>query len=145
LPKAPNWAAGWRKIWAPGEKGAHARLEVFLARGLAGYGALRDRPDLPHTSFGEISPRQILAGARRAAARAPGSLRDIDKLTSELGWREFAHHLLFHFPELPERNWRPSFDSYPWRTATGDLRAWQRGRTGYPFVDAGMRELWQTG
>ena len=64
---------------------------------------------------------------------------------SEIGWREFAHHLLYHFPSLPDENWRPGFNFYPWRNSPADLKAWQQGQTGYPFVDAGMRELWQTG
>ena len=64
---------------------------------------------------------------------------------SELGWREFAHHLLYHFPAMTTKNWRPAFEAYPWRSSQQDLNAWQRGQTGYPFVDAGLRELWQTG
>ena len=71
--------------------------------------------------------------------------RGAEKFLSELGWREFCHHLLYYFPDLPQENWRREFDAYPWRDSVADLKAWQQGRTGYPLVDAGMRELWQTG
>ncbi len=152
LPVQPNWAKGFAREWTPGEDGARNRLEAFLDDALNGYAELRNRPDLPHTSrlsphlhFGEISPRQIWAAAM-ARAEADGALRkDTEKFLAELGWREFSYHLLYHFPELPERNWRRAFDAYPWTTDTKHLAAWQRGRTGYPIVDAGMRELWATG
>ena len=148
----PNWAKGFAREWTPGEAGARNRLDAFLDDGIDGYAELRNRPDLPHTSrlsphlhFGEISPRQIWAAAM-ARAEADGALRkDVEKFLAELGWREFSYHLLYHFPELPERNWRRAFDAYPWTTDTKHLAAWQRGRTGYPIVDAGMRELWATG
>ena len=152
LPAAPNWAAGWDDLWQPGEAGAQARLDAFLNDGLAGYGTLRDRPDRanvsrlsPHLHMGDISPRQIWARAQFLADSEPARRKDIDKFLSEIGWRDFAHHLLYHFPTLPERNWRPAFDAYPWRDDAADLDAWQRGQTGYPLVDAGMRELWHTG
>ena len=152
LPKKPNWAAGWEKIWTPGETGALARLDAFLEGGLLGYGALRDRPDLlnvsrlsPHFHWGEISPRLAITRARFAADADETKRRDADKFISEIGWREFACHLLHHFPTLPEQNWKPAFDAYPWRESAADLEAWQHGRTGYPMVDAGMRELWHTG
>ena len=152
LPSAPNWAAGWESLWEPGEIGAQARLDAFLARTIHGYRELRDRPDLPnvsrlspHLHWGEISPRQVAAMSRHAMAAGEVRPGDIEKFLSELGWREFAHYLLFHFPDLPERNWRPAFDAYPWQSEAGHLEAWQRGRTGYPMVDAGMRELWATG
>lgn len=152
LPVKPNWAAGWESLWSPGEQGAAERLEGFITSGLAGYGSLRNRPDLPnvsrlspHLHFGEISPRQIWGRVQHAISENPRLQQDGDKFLSEIGWREFAYHLLFHFPTLPNRNWKPAFDAYPWRDAPADLRAWQRGRTGYPMVDAGMRELWATG
>lgn len=151
-PSRPNWAADWNAHWTPGEKGAHVRLSEFFKNGIRGYSAKRNRPDLPHTSrlsphlhFGEISPRQIAHYAALAVAAGSAAQRDVDKFMSEIGWREFAHHLLFHFPELPSRNWRQQFDAYPWRSAPRDLKAWQRGLIGYPLVDAGMRELWHTG
>jgi deoxyribodipyrimidine photo-lyase len=146
LPRKPNWAAGWEKLWTPGEAGAIERLRTFLDESLTGYRDKRDRPDMPSTSrlspqlhFGEISPRQIWA------ALAPHATDDAEKFASELGWREFCHHLLFHFPSIPEQNWRSEFDAFPWRVDAQGLKAWQRGLTGYPLVDAGMRELWQTG
>ena len=99
----------------------------------------------PHLHFGEISPRQIAARLAFLAQSQPQLDRDSEKFMSEIGWREFSHHLLYHFPHLPDRNWRPAFDAYPWRESAADLKAWKRGRTGYPLVDAGLRELWQTG
>ena len=152
LPHAPNWAQGWEDLWQPGEQGAHARLAAFLSDGLKGYGALRDRPDLPnvsrlspHLHFGEISPRQIWAQTRFAADQDGALEKDAGKFLSEVGWREFSNHLLFHFPTLPDKNWRPAFDAYPWQDNPAHLAAWQQGQTGYPIVDAGLRELWSTG
>jgi len=148
LPANPNWATGWEQLWTPGENGALARFDDFVKNGLAEYRELRERPDLrgtsrlsPHLHWGEISPRQIWA--RMALESEDSSKRDgASKFLSEIGWREFAHHLLYHFPTLPERNWRPNFDAYPWRNSADDFKAWQRDRTGYPLVDAGMHELW---
>ena len=152
LPTAPDWAAGWHAHWQPGEAGAQARLDAFFAGGIDSYGELRNRPDLahvsrlsPHLHWGEISPRQIVARAGIESAANAGRQGDTAKFLSEIGWREFAHHLLFHFPDLPAKNWRSAFDAYPWRSDAKHLKAWQRGATGYPLVDAGMRELWQTG
>jgi deoxyribodipyrimidine photo-lyase len=158
LPTKPNWAHGWEKLWQPGEAGANARAEEFFTTGLKGYGELRNRPDLPNVSrlspaihFGEISVRRLAQLANQRAAQNSALQADADKFLSELGWREFAHHLLYHYPTLPIKNWKENFDNYPWRnpatdpSAAADLCAWQRGKTGYPFVDAGMRELYQTG
>lgn len=152
LPSGPNWAAGWDSIWTPGELGARQRLVEFLGTGLAGYGELRNRPDLPnvsrlspHLHFGEISPGQIWHESQRLMNSNSDFRKDGMKFLSEIAWREFSHHLLYHFPGLPSDNWRPAFDAYPWRDAPDDLKRWQRGETGYPIVDAGMRELWQTG
>ncbi len=152
LPATPEWAEGWDRIWTPGEAGAKAQFDQFLGTGLRGYGTLRDRPDKDnvsrlsaHLHFGEISPRQIWAATRFAADEDNALEKDAGKFLSEIVWREFAYHLLFHFPSLPEENWKPAFDAYPWREDPENLEAWQRGQTGYPIVDAGMRELWQTG
>lgn len=152
LPERPNWAAGWETQWQPGEAGAQARLAAFLEEGLKGYGDLRDRPDLPnvsrlspHLHFGEISPRQIWAQTNMASSLDSTLERDAFKFLSEVGWREFSNHLLFHFPTLPDKNWRPAFDAYPWQESPDRLAAWQSGQTGYPIVDAGLRELWNTG
>ena len=131
---------------------AQAGLKAFLDGGIAGYSGDRDRPDRdgtsrlsPHLRFGEISPRQVWHAARFAAAEHPRLSADIEKFLSELGWREFCRHLLFDVPDLATRNLQPSFDGFPWKHDAKALRAWQRGLTGYPIVDAGMRELWHTG
>ena len=150
-PTRPDWAGGLRESWKPGEAAAQQRLKTFLAN-VAGYASERDRPDRdgtsklsPHLRFGEISPRQVWHAARFAAAEHPRLASDIDKFLSELGWREFCRHLLYDMPDLAERNLQSSFDAFPWKRDARALRAWQRGHTGYPIVDAGMRELWQSG
>ncbi len=151
-PTGPDWALGLRESWMPGEASAQASLEQFLAERVGGYTEDRDRPDRPGTSrlsphlrFGEISPRQVWHAARFAAAAHPARAAGVDKFLSELGWREFCRHLLFDVPELATRNLQAAFDAFPWRRDDAGLRAWHRGRTGYPIVDAGMRELWRTG
>ncbi len=150
-PTKPDWAGGLRENWTPGEAAAQKRLKVFLEN-VAGYASERDRPDRdgtsklsPHLRFGEISPRQVWHAARFAVAEHPRRAADIDKFLSELGWREFCRHLLYDAPDLAERNLQSSFDAFPWKRDDKALRAWQRGQTGYPIVDAGMRELWHTG
>jgi deoxyribodipyrimidine photo-lyase len=151
-PEHPDWAAGLRATWRPGERSAQARLKAFLEGDVAGYAGDRDRPDRnatsglsPHLRFGEISPRQVWHAARFAAAERPALSGGIDKFLSELGWREFCRHLLFDVPDLATRNLQPSFDGFGWKQDAAALTAWQRGQTGYPLVDAGMRELWHTG
>jgi deoxyribodipyrimidine photo-lyase len=151
-PEHPDWAAGLRESWKPGEMSAQARLGGFVENGVAGYARERDRPDhhgtsrlSPHLRFGEVSPRQVWHAARFAADQRSALAGDIDKFLSELGWREFCRHLLFDVPDLAVRNLQPSFDAFPWRQDDSALQAWQRGQTGYPIVDAGMRELWHTG
>jgi deoxyribodipyrimidine photo-lyase len=151
-PHKPDWAGGLREMWIPGEAAAQKHLRAFLKSGVGGYAGDRDRPDRegtsrlsPHLRFGEISPRQVWYAARFAAAEHPNLAGDIDKFLSEVGWREFCRHLLFDIPDLATRNLQSSFDAFPWRTDRKGLRAWQRGQTGYPIVDAGMRELWHTG
>ena len=151
-PTRPDWAAGLRETWTPGEAAAQDRLKDFLDNDIAGYASLRDRPDRdstsrlsPHLRFGEISSRQVWHAANFAAARKPAIASATGKFLSELGWREFSRHLLFDLPQLAEKNLQPSFDAFPWRSDAKALRAWQRGQTGYPIVDAGMRELWHTG
>ncbi|MBS0396939.1 MAG: FAD-binding domain-containing protein, partial [Proteobacteria bacterium] len=136
---------------SPGEAGALARLEAFLDDGAAGYATERDRPDLPATSrlsphlhFGELSPRQVLAAARAAGAGRPAPA-GLEAFLRELGWREFSQHLLFAFPHTASAPMDPRFAAFEWRQDGAALRAWQRGRTGIPLVDAGMRELWHTG
>ncbi|MGY3690503.1 deoxyribodipyrimidine photo-lyase [Bradyrhizobium sp. USDA 3240] len=151
-PTRPDWAGGLRESWTPGEVAAQARLKTFLDESVSGYTGDRDRPDRdgtsrlsPHLRFGEISPRQVWHAARFAAAEHPRLAGDIDKFLSELGWREFCRHLLFDVPDMADRNLQEQFDAFPWKRNTLFLKAWQRGLTGYPIVDAGMRELWHSG
>ncbi|NPU63727.1 deoxyribodipyrimidine photo-lyase [Bradyrhizobium sp. 83012] len=151
-PTKPDWAGGLRTTWQAGERAAQQRLTRFLEFAVHGYAGDRDRPDIeatsrlsPHLRFGEISPRQIWHTARFAAEERPACARGIDKFLSELGWREFSRHLLYNNPDLATRNLQPSFDAFPWTKDDAALAAWQRGQTGYPIVDAGMRELWHTG
>lgn len=151
-PTKPDWAGGMREAWTPGELGAQQRLKDFLDDGIKGYATLRDRPDRdntsklsPHLRFGEISPRQVWHAANFVAAKKPALAKDVGKFISELGWREFSRHLLFDLPRLREKNLQESFDAFPWKRDVKSLRKWQRGLTGYPIVDAGMRELWHTG
>lgn len=147
-PTKPDWAGGLRESWQPGEDGARDRLETFINDGLAHYAKGRDIPSQdftsrlsPHLHWGEISPRQIWS----ALEHSSDSLGNIEKLKSELGWREFSYHLLYHFPKLPQENLRSEFDAFPWEPDEDKLTAWQKGQTGYPIVDAGMRQLWRTG
>jgi deoxyribodipyrimidine photo-lyase len=156
-PTHPDWAGGLRETWTHetwtiGESAAQKRLKHFLKTTLAGYTGDRDRPDRdgtsglsPHLRFGEISPRQIWHAAHFAAAERHALASDADKFLSELGWREFCRHLLFDVPDLDTRNLQSSFDRFPWRNDATALKVWQRGQTGYPIVDAGMRQLWHTG
>ena len=150
LPTKPDWAHGMKAEWTPGEDGAAARLDAFLHGAVHGYAEDRNLPGYlstsklsPHLAMGEITPFQIWHAAGQSQS---ATSRDIDKFRSEVGWREFAYHLLFHFPKLANDNFNCSFDAFPWGEARADLlMAWQRGMTGYPIVDAGMRELWTTG
>ena len=151
-PTKPDWAGGMREFWTRGEAGAQKRLAQFLDDELAGYATQRDRPDLPATSrlsphlrFGEVSPFQVWHAAKMVADRTPTRGRDVEKFLSEIGWREFSYHLLCQHHDLATANIDKRFDRFPWRTDKKALRAWQKGETGYPIVDAGMRQLWQTG
>ena len=151
-PHAPDWAAGLRETWTCGENGAQQQLQHFLAHVLDGYAASRDAPAhdgtsklSPYLRFGNISVRQIWYAALATAQSESIPGEHLRRFQDELGWREFSYHLLFHFPPLHEVNFRRQFDAMPWRHDAQALRAWQRGKTGYPVVDAGMRELWRTG
>jgi deoxyribodipyrimidine photo-lyase len=146
-----GWYAGMEETWEIGEKPAADRLDKFLDGGLHGYREGRNRPDLdhvsrlsPHLHFGEISPNQIWHSVLPLTEDARLS-RDVDAFMSELGWREFSCYLLWHWPSLPEDNLQKKFDRFPWHSDAGLLGRWQKGLTGYPIVDAGMRELWHTG
>lgn len=143
----PRWDNAMMAEWHAGEDGARTRLEHFIAHGLADYKNGRNYMAQdnvsrlsPHLHFGEISSRQAWH-----AARAYGDTADVDMFCSELGWREFSHHLLYHFPHITRAPIQQRFNAFPWEKDTGLLEAWQRGQTGYPVVDAAMRELWQTG
>lgn len=147
-----NWARGLEARWQPGEVGAKIRLLSFLDEAMSGYGQDRDRPDRPGTSrlsphlhFGEISPHQCWQAVENHLAAGGHGANGGRSFQRELVWREFSYHLLFHWPDLPVKAFRPAFQDFPWNEDALALRAWQQGLTGYPVVDAGMRELWQTG
>ena len=145
LPTSPDWAGGLRETWEPGEPAARARLRAFLKEDIGAYDRARDEPSAGATSllsprlrWGELSPFTVWHEAVEAHGAA-GFL-------SELGWREFAWHTAFHAPDLATENLRRQFDAFPWPPLdSGRLERWQRGDTGIPLVDAGMRELWHTG
>lgn len=149
LPRRPDWALGWDERWQCGEEAAAQRFADFLDDGLDRYHMMRDRPDCdgtsrlsPHLHFGEIGPRQVWHGVRlRGEAGAAGA----ETYLKEIGWREFYHHLLVDFPDLPQRPMKAEFDRFPWAEDESPFAAWTQGRTGFPIVDAGMRCLWQTG
>jgi deoxyribodipyrimidine photo-lyase len=143
----PDWAAEFGDIWQPGETGAAARLGRFVAQAIGNYAEARNLPGIegssglsPHLRWGEVSPRQVWH-----AARAAGAGPSVETWLKEILWREFSYHLLWHRPEMPERSLRREFDSFPFAPDTALLHAWQRGRTGYPIVDAGIRQLWRIG
>ena len=164
------WSAGFGELWRPGERGAHRRLEEFLAGPLADYATDRDRPDLdgssrlsPHLHWGEVTARQAwyaVAGVLHESGsdveaavappswdeeQAPGLRRSAGAFLRQLGWREFGHHLLAAFPHTVTAPLHERFAAFPWRDDPAALEAWRRGRTGYPVVDAALRQLWATG
>lgn len=153
LPTNPDWSDGLQQRWTPGTVGARKRLVRFLSQSLDGYPDDRNIPGMdatsglsPHLRFGEISPREVWQAAEVAQANRDS----IFKFHQELLWREFSYHLLYHYPDLHEANHQPKFDAFAWVDVSEGrgkehLRAWQKGLTGYPIVDAGMRELWATG
>jgi deoxyribodipyrimidine photo-lyase len=150
LPTAPDWAAGLRSTWEPGEIGALKRLDA-LETPVQRYAEQRDRPDLDRTSrlsahlhFGEVSIRQVWHAIRATQLHLQDST-GAEALLRQLFWRDFSAYLLFHFPELPHTPLRRQFDAFPWSGNEDHLEAWRRGKTGYPIVDAGMRQLWATG
>lgn len=153
LPTRPNWAEGLRETWRPGEAAAMARLSSFIDQQLASYADNRSRLDLystsrlsPHLHFGEISPNQVWSAVAHAASSGGTRTdRGAEAYLRELGWREFSYHLLHHFPAMPAAPLRPEFAEFPWHDDDRALAAWQKGGTGYPIVDAAMRDLWHTG
>jgi deoxyribodipyrimidine photo-lyase len=153
LPRV-DWAGGIREYWTFGEQAALSGLRSFARKRASRYLAERDRVDLdttshlsPHLHFGELSPRQVWNALSHGGGQARRGVDwdSMDGFLRQLCWREFAHHLLVHFPHTPLTPLRPAFARMPWSRAAGRLKAWQRGETGYPIVDAAMRQLWQTG
>lgn len=149
-PSGPDWSGGFD--WTPGEAGAAEALSTFISNGLTHYSRGRDVPAeratsrlSPHLHFGEISPWRAVEAVRMAAGQGRAPEAEADKFVAEIGWREFSAHLLHAFPQMSDTAFRPEYDAMPWRTDPAALEAWKRGRTGYPIVDAGMRELWTTG
>lgn len=148
------WDTGFKTAWAPGEAGGAQRLGDFVSADVLGYSDGRNFPGQsrtsrlsPHLHFGEIGPRQVWRAAISQGVAATGDPmpRGIEVFLSEIAWREFSYHLLFHFPDLPSAPLRKNFADFPWRRDAAQLEAWQKGKTGFPIVDAGMRELWHTG
>lgn len=146
-----NWYKPMEKIWSPGETGAQESLVTFIQSGIENYKTGRDFPSLnsvsrlsPHLHFGEISPRQILANIVQATQGL--HIDDqIEHFQKELAWRDFSYSLLYHYPDIARQNMNRSFDQFPWMNNADLLGKWQKGLTGYPIIDAGMRELWNTG
>jgi deoxyribodipyrimidine photo-lyase len=152
LPRIP-WDAGFHDAWQPGEAGARKVLRRFADRAVGAYATRRDFPGdagtsrlSPHLHFGEISPMQIVWSLQEKSAASAKYRQGAEAYIRELGWREFSHHLLYHFPKSTDANLNPAFDRFRWaRKAPGQVQRWQRGETGIPIIDAGMRELWATG
>ena len=148
LPKRPNWAKSFIEQWQPGESGAQKTLQEDLEDIIQHYPDLRDLPAAAGTSklspalhFGEISPRQIWHQAKNNSPHAELS----EPFLRQIMWREFSYYLLHHWPSIPTQPFKEKFGHFPWHKSKNNLTAWQQGKTGYPIVDAGMRELWQTG
>ncbi len=149
LPVAPNWASAFSQMWTPGEAGAQAKLEQFVERDLHDYKRGRDYPAVdvssllsPHLAHGEISPARLWHATRNLPQAAAA---EIVHFRRELSWRDFCYSLLQDFPSLHERNWDQKFDRFPWQYDEDDFSRWTRGETGFPIVDAGMRQLWRYG
>jgi deoxyribodipyrimidine photo-lyase len=146
LPKI-KWDSKFYEVWKPGEKNAQKVLDTFLKASVDDYSTGRDIPSIrgtshmsPYLHFGEISPNQVWHAVKKA-----GYSEGAKTYLREIGWREFAHHLLVHFPHTPNQPLRENFKNFRWEDDSEGLKAWQKGLTGYPIIDAGMRELWTTG
>ena len=151
-PQKPDWSTDFDDIWSPGEAGAKERLERFLDEGLRAYGEMRNRPDTegtsglsPHLRFGEISPVQIWRAVTSRIARGLKEDSSAWTFLSEVAWREFSYVLLYHNPDFGWVNYDTKFNDMPWKADKAALKGWQAGKTGYPIVDAGMRQLWTHG
>ncbi|GAC1304346.1 MAG: deoxyribodipyrimidine photo-lyase [Steroidobacteraceae bacterium] len=148
-----NWAAGFSAAWKPGSQAGHRLLAEFLDQHFDAYPSMRDHPGVdgtsrlsPYLHFGELSAREIWHATQRFAVnRGQHTTWRDSRFLTEIGWREFAYHLLYHFPQTPLQPLHERYSRMPWQTETAALAAWKRGQTGYPIVDAGMRQLWQTG
>ena len=145
-----HWYDDIQKHWQPGEEGAADRLSTFLNDDATQYHEQRDLPAIdgtsglsPHLHWGEISPNQVWYAVKDKFGDSEN--KDIDTYLSELGWREFSYYLLYHFPNIVDKNFNKKFDNFSWRYSKNELKAWQQGKTGIPIVDAGMRQLWQRG
>lgn len=152
LPSCPDWAKPIARVWKPGETAGQTRLGQFLDERIGFYKSERDRPDRdgtsclsPYLALGQIGSRQIWHAVHHAMAIHKGTASGAECFLKELLWREFSYHLLHHVPHLPDSPIQPAFAKFRWRKNQAGLQAWQRGMTGYPIVDAGMRQLWQTG
>ena len=152
-PSQPDWAGGLRAMWTPGEHAAHDALAEFIDERMGAYGTLRNalsgKPTSllsPYLHFGEISPTQVWHAVSHAIEASGGAIENGgNSFIREIGWREFSYHLLYTYPDLPKISLRPEFANFPWRDDPDALAAWQHGQTGYPVVDAAMRQLWATG
>lgn len=151
LPIKPDWTGGLRKTWIPGETGAQMQFEAFLNH-LKGYKENRNRADLdatsrlsPHLTWGELSVRQLWHTVLFQISQTPCIETDAWDFLSEIGWREFSYHVLYYQPTLPKKPLKSKFEKFPWHQDPGSFQLWTKGLTGYPIVDAGMRQLWQTG
>ena len=147
-----EWTKGIRESWKFGERGAQLALDTFLEDGVSNYKEARDRLGGKGTSYlspylasGELSPRQIWYSTQQRMTVAEFREDDVDAFLRQLFWREFGYHLLYHEPQTADSPLRPEFERFPWRDDQEALERWQRGLTGFPIVDAGMRELWHTG
>ncbi len=146
-----DWHQKFVKLWQPGESGANTRFEKFLTIGLSHYRTGRDFPShdnvsrlSPHIHFGEISTTSIWHCIKATMAHEKCEV-DAEHFLRELVWREFSANLLYHFPDMPWVNLLRKFDNFDWNDDADFLEKWKKGQTGFPIVDAGMRELWQTG
>lgn len=147
-----NWPEEIGRYWEPGIKGANARVQEFLKESLEFYPEKRDRPCIdgtsrlsPYLQLGLIGPRQIWHAIEEFAGKNPKTRSQAKAFQRQLGWREFAYHLLYHFPHTQDLALREKFREFPWKYNESHLEAWQKGQTGYPVVDAGMRQLWSIG
>lgn len=147
-----KWYKEIEDIWKIGEQEAQEKLKSFLDNNVRGYKEKRNYPNKPNTSklsphlhFGEISPNQIYYLSHLELEKHPSNSSDIYCFLSEIGWREFSYYLLYHYPDLPNKNFQSNLDNFPWQYNKDLFVAWCKGKTGYPIIDAGMRELYRTG